>query len=429
MTKKYNAISYCIFTGSNFLACKSTGRFNQDTILENMEGCLEGNSMHLQHNHPDLHILPPSQYEEAGSLIDGIKNKQYDYMYANPPCSGLSSINRSSRTDSGTNDYMYEFFRLVGEVKPNVFFMENAPHLTGKKGWPILQRMVEKLEDEYSFTICRDMGKFHGVCMHRDRSLILGFRKAHFGENATFALEEPDMKKFDQSVLDLVKSEKNSPVAGYAGRTDNAVNNAICRLITENQDVVFEAQREIGKIAGAMTLIAKTDVRCTESKLEKVDWDEIINRTEMDDKLKSRFIKEKNRIIEKFRTGGNVWDKTPILIDEERTIVPSLTAVTSLYNMREQREFSVEEYGKVMGYDEDFEFLEGATVGHIAQGVPFNFAKFVHKNVVDILDGKRTPIEGNILIQKNRSGKYDLQSITKERMNEMVSINEKWQEG
>jgi hypothetical protein len=97
--------------------------------------------------------------------------------------------------------------------------------------------------------------------------------------------------------------------------------------------------------------------------------------------------------------------------------------------MREQREFSVEEYGKVMGYDEDFEFLEGATVGHIAQGVPFNFAKFVHKNVVDILDGKRTPIEGNILIQKNRSGKYDLQSITKERMNEMVSINEKWQEG
>ena len=272
--KKYTALSYCIFTGSNYMGCKSTARFEQDMILENTDKCMEINSMHLAHNEKDLKIVGPSEHE-VPEFRAALKAKNYDYFYGNPNCSGLSSINRQSSCENEKNQYMYKFFELVEDIKPKTFFLENAPALTGAKGFPILKDMANRLFKDYTFTICRDFGKLHNVCMNRQRSFIIGYRKDVFGSKAT--IELPNKNTPTPNVYDVIKGVNSEE---DLKQVEQGYYLSLNNFVTEHYDKFMKSATAIDRHKPVMSLMVFSDKRNKRSSedciTERWDWESLI---------------------------------------------------------------------------------------------------------------------------------------------------------
>ena len=167
------ALGMYVFAGSMSIGIMQAG-FKVDRVLEITNEMLEQNAKHFIHNFPCIPVIAPSEWDNE-SYIDSLEKEDYDLLYGNPPCSGLSNINRNASASNEVNKHIYKFTDTVKAVRPKSFIMENAPTLISR-GKIILDYMVSKLDD-YNITIIRDYAGNHGVAMKRQRTLVVGFRK------------------------------------------------------------------------------------------------------------------------------------------------------------------------------------------------------------------------------------------------------------
>ncbi|HPM74118.1 MAG TPA: DNA cytosine methyltransferase [Saccharofermentans sp.] len=389
----FKAISYAIFTGSNYLGAEMIGKFEQDTILENTEGCLEGNSQHLKLNRPDLKILKPSEWDTP-EYISKLKEEKYDYFYSNPPCSGLSAGSLAAHTESKMNDYLKRAFRLIDELRPKVFFIENAPTLLSKIGWPIIQEATCLLQNNYNLLFAKDAAMFHNVPMCRKRTLFLGFSKQRFG-TTNFTLFPEDVRT--KNVLDLLPTEcEKYP---FDAKPDVTAHQQLYDFIEKNREMVdeiFEKEKSV-KRDSTISMFAKYS--------NEYEWKRLLK----DDKynlLRTAF----ERVVEKLSQRKAYFDAGyPISIFKNTPRAPSMTSYIRLYNVEERRPFYLREYAAIMGYPTDFKFTDKGSVAHMAQGVPVNFANYVHRNVVSILEGTHDSFgkKARIILQTNNGLKQE----------------------
>ena len=68
-----------------------------------------------------------------------------DILTGGSPCQGLSSIGKQNPQDE-RNLLMYEFPRLLGEIKPKYGVFENVPLLASAKNKSFLERLVQEIE-------------------------------------------------------------------------------------------------------------------------------------------------------------------------------------------------------------------------------------------------------------------------------------------
>ncbi len=79
--------------------------------------------------------------------------RKVDVVNSVCPCAGLSMLNTSASSDSATNDWMLESAKYVlGEVKPKVFWGENAPGLYGNMGKPVVEKLLKTIGEEFGYT-------------------------------------------------------------------------------------------------------------------------------------------------------------------------------------------------------------------------------------------------------------------------------------
>lgn len=64
-------------------------------------------------------------------------------LVGGPPCQGFSIQRRGNDTDD-RNDLVLEYFRLVEELKPRFFLLENVPGLKNARGQDYLRRFLEQ---------------------------------------------------------------------------------------------------------------------------------------------------------------------------------------------------------------------------------------------------------------------------------------------
>ena len=173
------ALGMYIFGGSQTIGHILEG-WKIDAVLEMTETMSSQNAYHFIKNYPDISVKVPSEYEENDSYLKSLKKENYDLLFANPPCSGLSQINRHASADNKTNCYLYKVFDMISSITPKTFLIENAPTLT-TVGFPILKTMCEQLNDKYYVLILNDLAGNHRVAMHRRRTMVVGFSRACFG--------------------------------------------------------------------------------------------------------------------------------------------------------------------------------------------------------------------------------------------------------
>ena len=88
------------------------------------------------------------------------------------PCAGLSSLNTSASSDADANDWMLTSADYVlGTVKPQVFWGENAPRLASKMGEPVVENLRKiGRQHGYTFSLYKTKSLLHGLGQVRDRS-------------------------------------------------------------------------------------------------------------------------------------------------------------------------------------------------------------------------------------------------------------------
>lgn len=102
----------------------------------------------IRMNKPNLPVLDCSVEEVTGEKIravSGLKNGVLDLLVGGPPCQSFSVYGNRKGIHDGRGQMLFEYLRLVDELQPRVFIMENV---RGLHSMPILpETVVSELKD------------------------------------------------------------------------------------------------------------------------------------------------------------------------------------------------------------------------------------------------------------------------------------------
>lgn len=108
----------------------------------------------------------------AGGIVDGI--------IGGPPCQGFSSIGKRDPNDP-RRELVYHFFRVVDEVRPAFFAMENVKGILFDNNKKVLEASLELVASKYEIVgpIVLDAAQF-GAATKRPRVFVIGYDRQRF---------------------------------------------------------------------------------------------------------------------------------------------------------------------------------------------------------------------------------------------------------
>ncbi|MFE8872500.1 DNA cytosine methyltransferase [Acetobacter persici] len=101
-----------------------------------------------------------------------------DVIIGGPPCQSFSILGSRRSTNDPRGQLVFDYARIIGQIKPRVFLLENVPGImTVNKGrdW---QEMLSYFEEETDFNLvaAKINAADYGVPQIRNRILLIGFR-------------------------------------------------------------------------------------------------------------------------------------------------------------------------------------------------------------------------------------------------------------
>jgi len=108
-----------------------------------------------------------------------IGDREIDIVFGGPPCQGFSLMGKRA-FDDPRNSLMFHFIRLVDELQPKYFVLENVPGLTVGKHRQFITEIIDKLQSQgyqviESYQVLN--ASYYGVPQDRSRLFILGSRQ------------------------------------------------------------------------------------------------------------------------------------------------------------------------------------------------------------------------------------------------------------
>lgn len=134
-----------------------------------------------------------------------INNNKIDIIIGGPPCQGMS-ISGPRQFDDPRNSLYLSYIRLVDEIRPKAFVIENVPGLVGLFKGKIKDSIIEKLtEMGYNIQFKILCAADYGVPQNRRRVIFVGLKKG------SFVYPEPIGKivTCEMALSDLPTLEKN----------------------------------------------------------------------------------------------------------------------------------------------------------------------------------------------------------------------------
>lgn len=111
--------------------------------------------------------------------IARISDRELDILFGGPPCQGFSEIGRRQANDP-RNDQVLQFARLVGELAPRYFVLENVPGLLFDRHHAALERFLACVGTQ-GYSLVTPIQKLEasqfGVPQRRQRVFLIGYRK------------------------------------------------------------------------------------------------------------------------------------------------------------------------------------------------------------------------------------------------------------
>lgn len=141
----------------------------------------------------------------------GVLPGQCELLAGGPPCQGFSLQRRGTREDP-RNRLVLEFMRMVEEIQPRFFLMENVSGLLSKHGRPFLEEFHHRVArlGYVVHTELLDASNF-GVPQRRQRAFLIGERTN--GEEPKFRFPSPSVQKV-KTVRDAIGDLPSPPADG-----------------------------------------------------------------------------------------------------------------------------------------------------------------------------------------------------------------------
>ncbi len=177
VSSKYTCIDSFCGAGGLGLGLKRAG-FNILFSFDIDKTCIETIKTNTKYfNHP-------AEAADISNMLNGellrkcnLKRGELFLLAGGPPCQGFSIQRRGSDTDV-RNELVLKYGRLVDELYPMYFVMENVTGIAGKRGKTILQELIESVE-KIGYKVHIDLlnAEDFGVPQRRKRYIIVGERK------------------------------------------------------------------------------------------------------------------------------------------------------------------------------------------------------------------------------------------------------------
>ena len=187
----------------------------------------------FEDNFPQTELVLGDISELAGSTITQAAGGAVDGLFGGPPCQGFSTIGRRELEDP-RRLLVGQFFRLVDEVKPTFFVMENVVGLNQGQAASVLEQAQELVSKDFDVLppLVLDASDF-GAATRRKRLFSIGInltradkfsiqllnnhkRPAATVEDAIKDLEDPAFVSENSEGQDTWRVSYNGPVSQYA---------------------------------------------------------------------------------------------------------------------------------------------------------------------------------------------------------------------
>ncbi|MBS4032632.1 MAG: DNA cytosine methyltransferase [Clostridiales bacterium] len=227
--------------------------------------------------------------------IAGIGNRQIDVVFGGPPCQGFSLIGKR-RSNDPRNMLFFEFARLVAEISPNYFVLENVDGLLYGNTLKVLDEFIKRmkaakyeiLEPVEVLNACN-----YGVPQRRKRLFVIGCK-------TSFPLPKYPIIKTNYStptVKDAIYDLPNIDEINYllysdlfTGKLGSGSTYALLLRseIRDKNDLSLPRVKNLSGLSGCSRIVHSTDVRkrfsmttpgTTEpiSRFYRLKWDDVSN--------------------------------------------------------------------------------------------------------------------------------------------------------
>lgn len=112
---------------------------------------------------------------ELRAFVGLEEDEELDLLAGGPPCQGFSKQKRGAHLGDPRNELVLEFLRLIRELRPRTFLLENVSQLAQARGRHLVEEIESSL-DEYSATGHFYTAADYGVAQTRERFVMVGVR-------------------------------------------------------------------------------------------------------------------------------------------------------------------------------------------------------------------------------------------------------------
>lgn len=131
-------------------------------------------------NFPEVPIWQKSVLDVSGQEIlqfCNLKSGSLNVLDGSPPCQGFSTAGKRIVKDK-RNDLFIEYIRLIRDLSPKVFVMENVSGMAkGKMKGKFLEILKALKQLDYIVKAKQMNAKYYGVPQSRERIILIGVRK------------------------------------------------------------------------------------------------------------------------------------------------------------------------------------------------------------------------------------------------------------
>lgn len=348
----------------------------------------------------DSHLLNHYNNEVPYYVLDKgeLPAEKVDVVSSVCPCAGLSMLSQGYGDHNQNNKWMIETTQYVlGDLRPEVLWGENAPGLAGKIGKNVREQLYKiGRENGYSMTIYRTKSMLHGVPQVRERSFYFFWR----GDKT------PVLEYYNRpyaSIEDTILSVKNinslqTPINPKTPSRDDPYYRFVLEEIhggithTEFAKQVPPSNARGNDVSGYIEKMGYDYMQVAEW-MKKNGYDREVERCKYRyDKLKAgHSIMRRGTIVPKDYIGAFVGHYP-----------------TMLTHPVEDRYITYREALAIMGMPNDFELLNPKNnANHICQNVPVPTAVDMATEVKEYLAGNRKTIDSTLTYQYNGQKKIE----------------------
>tara|TARA_E500000178_G_C17007047_1_gene748632 strand:- start:18 stop:1217 length:1200 start_codon:yes stop_codon:yes gene_type:complete len=316
------------------------------------------------------------------------------------PCAGLSSLSPTASSDAAANDWMLTTSNFVlGTLKPQVFWGENAPGLASNIGRPVVRKLREiGKKFGYTFSIYKTKSILHGLGQVRNRTFYFFWRGEKIPQ---FDFIKREHEKIEDTIR-LVKSKPNDPM-DKPTNYDTPSKNPYYRYVLE-------------EMCGGITHKEFQDTKISRSQnaMDYIEW----NGGNYKDVAKwmmsqgfTKISERCNAIHKKLSEGGNIMRK--VCHFPKNSIGAFVGHMPkNLTHPDEDRYLTIRECLSIMKLPNDF-MLQGGlkNLNHICQNVPVTTAEDMATHVEKFVDGRldNQMLDTDFLIQDNTNHKLNFE--------------------